>query len=440
MSDSNLAASAASRGNNLVCYAPPSPNAVRPLLRGLLERRTLGLAPAESLEEWARVAAQVAGTVGVGDGTNGLVAYARTPARLAKLLGVPELRLILTAPDTAHELLRRAALRPAELEGVLLLWPEGWDGDALAGEVLQEVPKEAQRIVVSADPAGSAALIERYCWRAAVADLLGPAPNEPAPMVRSMPVAWSRRAEALRDLVEQLDPASMAVWLADEADRSGVDEALRSSATRTAATAGLLVAYDLPSPARLRELAATSEVVLLAPPGTEAYVARLAPKRKPLHAMGGLGAARAAQARTQDSIAAVVERGPLQAGYLAIAPLLERYEATAVAAALYELWGEARAQRPPPVSSLPPAAAKLWVGVGKRDSATAHDLVAALIHEAGVNKAAIGKVEIRETFSLVEVSRDTDPEAVAERLTGKMVRKRRLVARVDQGRPAKRER
>ena len=439
MSDSNLAASAASRGNNLVCYAPPSPNAVRPLLRGVLERRTLALAPAEALEEWARVAAQVAGAgAGVGGDSGGLVASARTPARLGKLLGSPELRLIFTSPDTAHELLRRAALRPAELGGVLLLWPEGWGGDALAGEVLQEVPKEAQRIVVSADPAGSAPLIERYCWRAAVADLLGPAPSDPAPVVRSMPVAWSRRAEALRDLVEQLDPATVAVWVADEADRPVVKEALRASGTQAAATAGLVIAYDLPSPAKLRELAAASEVVLLAPPGTEAYVARLAPKRRPLHAMGGLGAAQAGQARTRQSIAAVVERGPLPAGYLAIAPLLERYEATAVAAALYELWEEARAQRPQPVASLPPAAAKLWVGIGKRDSVTPHDLVAALIHEAGVSKEAIGKVEIRETFSLVEVSRAAEPEAVAERLTGKTVRKRRLVARVDKGRPAKR--
>ncbi|HEV8598563.1 MAG TPA: DbpA RNA binding domain-containing protein [Gemmatimonadales bacterium] len=433
MSDSNLAASAAGRGNNLVCFAPPSASAVRPILRGVLERRSLALAPAEALEEWARVAAQVAGS-------GGLVAHARTPARLARLLGSPELKLIFSSPDTAHALVRRSALKPAELEGVLLLWPEAWGGDALAGEVLQEVPKEAQRILVSADPAGSAPLIDRYCWRAAVADLLGPAPSEPAPLLRSMPVAWTRRDEALLDLVEQLDPATLAIWVADEADRPVVEDALRASGSQAAVSstapsaASVVVAYDLPSPAGLRALAAAGEVVLLVPPGTEAYVARLAPQRKPLHAMGALGSAQAAQGRVRQSIAAVIERGPPAAAYFTIAPLLERHEATAVAAALYELWEEARALQPPPVAALPLASVKLWVGIGKRDSVTPHDLVAVLINEAGVSKEAIGKLDIRDAFTLVELSQAADPEAVAERLTGKTIRRRRLVARVDKGR------
>jgi ATP-dependent RNA helicase DeaD len=127
----------------------------------------------------------------------------------------------------------------------------------------------------------------------------------------------------------------------------------------------------------------------------------------------------------------------LPAAYFTIAPLLERHEATAVAAALYELWEEARAQRPQPPPSLPPASAKLWVGIGKRDAVTPHDLVALLLNEVGVAKTQVGKVEIRETFSLVEVGREADPEAVAEKLTGKVIRKRRLVARVDKGRPAR---
>jgi hypothetical protein len=50
-----------------------------------------------------------------------------------------------------------------------------------------------------------------------------------------------------------------------------------------------------------------------------------------------------------------------------------------------------------------------------------------------VPREAIGKVEIRETFTLVEL-KGADPAAVAERLTGKSIRKRRLVARPDKGR------
>jgi DbpA-like RNA binding protein len=445
VSDPTLATSAATRGNNLVCLAPPSPSAVRIVLRGVLERqgtaggRSLALAPAEALEEWARVAAQLA----PGDAR---VAAARTPARLGKLLAAGASPLLFTTAHTAHELLRRAALKPAELAGMLLLWPEAWGDDALAGELLQEVPKETPRIVVSTDAVASASFIERYCWRAPVADLLGPAPIDAAPKVRSMPVAWNRRGEALLDLVEQLDPATLAIWVADPADRDAIEDAMRASGSRAAisheppAPAALVVAYDLPSPAGLRTLAAAGPVVLLTPPATEGYVARLAPQRAPLHQQGALGSALAGLARSRRTVAAAVERGgPAPAAYFALAPLFERYEATAVAATLYELWEAAQAGQ----SEAAPAAAatgpseRLWIAVGKRDSVTPHDLVAALINEGGVAKAAIGKVEIRETFSLVEVSASADPAQVAERLTGKTIRKRRVVARVDKGRPSK---
>ena len=65
---------------------------------------------------------------------------------------------------------------------------------------------------------------------------------------------------------------------------------------------------------------------------------------------------------------------------------------------------------------------------------TPHDLVAALIKDAGVPKEAVGRVEIRESFTLVELGAGADPAAAAERLTGKTIRKRRLVARLDKGR------
>lgn len=442
MSDPTLAAAAAARGNNLVCFAPPSPSAVRMVLSGVLKRhataggRSLALAPAEALEEWARVAAQL-------EGSTGRIAAARTPTRLGKLLGAEAIQLLFTSADTAHELVRRAALKPAELAGVLLLWPEAWGDDALAAEFLQEVPKESQRIVISADPLGSATFVERYCWRAPVADLLGPAPRDAPPPVRSMPVAWSRRREALLDLVEQLDPPTLAIWVADLADRATIEETLRASGSvpaitnATPAPAALVVAYDLPSPAGLRALGAAGAVVLLAPPATEAYVARLAPHRTALHMQGALGSAMSGLARSRRTIAAAVERGPAPAAYFALAPLLERHEATAVAAGLYQLWEAAQAKQPEPDATAAGPAVRLWVGIGKRDAVTPHDLVAALMNEAGVAKAAIGKVEIRETFSLVELSSAAAPAQVAERLTGRTIRKRRVVARLDKGRPNK---
>src|SRR5439155_4036573 len=154
------------------------------------------------------------------------------------------------------------------------------------------VPRETQRLIVTSDAAGSSGAVERHAWRAPVVDLLGAPPDEPAPQVRSAPVAWRRRIEALADLAEQLDPESLAVWAADLGDRAAIAHALAAAGvTATIATdappaASLIIAYDLPDPARLHQLAFAGDVLLLIPPGTESYAARLAPKRRPVHLRG----------------------------------------------------------------------------------------------------------------------------------------------------------
>jgi hypothetical protein len=53
-----------------------------------------------------------------------------------------------------------------------------------------------------------------------------------------------------------------------------------------------------------------------------------------------------------------------------------------------------------------------------------------------MTREAIGRIEMRETFSLVEVPTG-DAERVARALSGLTVRRRKLIARVDKGMPAK---
>jgi ATP-dependent RNA helicase DeaD len=86
------------------------------------------------------------------------------------------------------------------------------------------------------------------------------------------------------------------------------------------------------------------------------------------------------------------------------------------------------------------AAAQVWVGIGKRDGVTPNDLVAVLTREAGVPRAGIGRIELRESFALIQVVPPAEPEAVAAALAGKTIKKRRLAARVDRGRPVSGER
>ena len=434
-----LATQVASRGNNLVLLAPPSPAWAVPALAGISARRladrsagpVLGLCPAEAIDEWARVARRSDSS-----GTLRVVA-ARSPGRIARLLHAGDTDLVLLTPELALELVRRAVLKLESVSGVLLLNPESFGGDDTLSALLPDLPRDTPRTLVTAEPAAAAPLIERYCWRAPAIEVPGlEAP--PLPEVRVAEVAWQRRGDALPELLEQLDPTSPAVWVADRSDADAVgrivaDLGAEPRVTSDLPAAGdLIIAWDLPTPGRLAELAAQGPVVLLVPPGGGRYLTRLALRRRPVPLRGAVDQARAEVAASRRAVSARIDEGVSPAASLALAPLLERFEASAVAAALYDLWQA----KPAPAAAAAPAAlpsAKIWIGIGRKDEVTVNDLVAALAKDASVPREAIGKVEIRETFTLVEL-RGADPAAVAERLTGKSIRKRRLVARPDKGR------
>ncbi len=96
----------------------------------------------------------------------------------------------------------------------------------------------------------------------------------------------------------------------------------------------------------------------------------------------------------------------------------------------------APASRAPTVESAAvagvPSFAKVWVGVGKKDNVKPGDLVGAIVNEVKVSADALGKIDVRDLFCLVEV-RAEQAEKVAQGLTGVNLRGRRLTARVDRG-------
>jgi len=86
-------------------------------------------------------------------------------------------------------------------------------------------------------------------------------------------------------------------------------------------------------------------------------------------------------------------------------------------------------------ASLPlPAPSAAWVrvfvNVGKKDRASAKDLVGALIREVGLAKAEIGPIDVRDTFSVVDVAPGV-AERVLRQLPGVTIRGRRAQARLD---------
>lgn len=427
----------AARGHNLVAVLPPAPVYGTPLLAGLLARlgegrRGLVLAPPAQLSEWGGTAHQLAAA--------GLrIQVAHGTARAMRRLKSADLDLLITTPDTALALHRRSALGVDGLVGVVLAWPENWEDESSLSPLMQDLSKDAQRLVLTSAPARVGELVERYARRALTLGDHDTHAPEPAGPVRTVAVAWERRAAALADLVELLDPASLVVWTADRGHHEEIGRQVAAGepevqvATGDAPRAALIIAFDPPSPERLRQLLGAGEVVLLVPPDASGYVERIAAPRRPVRLPGVLDAVTTEAAARRATIVRALETGRPDRALLTLAPLFERHDPAAVAAALFELWTTAGAGVPAAVPDIP-ATARIYVGVGKKDGATANDLVAVLTKEVRYDRQKIGRVELRDAFSLVEIPAQ-DAERVASALNGLSIRRKRVSARVDRGAP-----
>jgi hypothetical protein len=440
------AAPTAARGHNLVILVPPVPAAATPALAGLLSRLGAGkaallLAAESDLDEWGGRLHLLAA------GSTLHVHIARGVGRGARRLRAdPPVDLLACSPATALALHRRSVLRPETLSSVVLAWPEMWgETDSLA-ELMQDLPKDAQRIIVGASDDEVAELVERYARRALTVSAPGVAGRaEPAGPIRTVGLPWSRRVSALPELMELLDPASAVVWTLDRGHEASISQAMVTSdhsvqvTTGDAPRAQTIIAFDPPTPPRLRQLLSAGEVVVLAPPAVERYVRRIAATRRPLRLSGALDAATSAAEVRRAAIAGMLEQGTLDRALLTLAPLLERYDGAAVAAALFELWTAGPGTPAPEPIVAAPTTAKVFVGLGKKDGATVNDLVAVLTKEVRVEREKIGRVELREGFMLVEVPAQ-EAERVAAALNGKTIRRRRVVARVEKERGAEKSR
>lgn len=436
----------AARGHNLLLVAPPAAVHAVPALAGAVVHaagggeglRLLVLTPETGIAGFRRAVVPLAAAAGL------RVHAATTPARAARRLRDGSADLLITTPDNALALLERSALKGSQLRTLFLAWPEQYaDLDALA-PLMGEIAKDTQRIIHTADSAQVTDLVERYARRAHTVGV-DPAGAPVAPLagtVRTVIVAESGRDEALRAVIEMLDPERVNVWAADAGARRDAEAALAPVdatavvSTGDAASGGLVIAYDLPTRARLEQLLTAGEVVMLLPPHAEPWLAGLVRGRRPLRPADLLDRARDEAARRRGLVSQRIEAGVPPEALYALAPLFERYDGAEVAGALYELWHAAAAQQPAsaPVPVVMPASetGKMWVGVGSIDGVTPNDLVAALVKDLKFERSRIGKIEIREKFSLVELPA-SDVEAVAAGLTGKSVRRRRVVARADRG-------
>lgn len=448
------AATTAERGHNLVAALPPCAAGAQPILAAVGRRiaaapaaglRALILTSPDTAQDWTDAAIRAM------PGCRVLVAG--NLARAVRHLRAGAAEVLVATPAQARRLVEHSILKTDSLGVVILAWPESWGGAEALTVLMHDVDKEAQRLVFTAQPAGAADVIERYARKALTVGF-PPAEAPPAPPsgpVRTVSVPWHRRAAALGEVVELLDPPRVAVWCVDEAGVEAASRALAGHAdaavvaTKAPEPTDLVIAYDLPTPAQLRDLLAAGPVVLLVPPAGEAYVAAIAAPRRTLRLSGGVDGALDEAARRRAAVAQVLEGGAPTEGFLALAPLFERYDPSAVAAAMYQLWAvgtaapaAAQAARTPEprddsaALAAPGATARMFVSVGRQEGATASDLVAVLTKELRVDKAKIGRIELKEAYCLVELPA-AEIEQIVRGMDGRTVRNKKVHCKVDRG-------
>ncbi|WP_419858018.1 DbpA RNA binding domain-containing protein [Candidatus Palauibacter irciniicola] len=292
----------------------------------------------------------------------------------------------------------------------------------------------------------------------------------------------ARLAELLRDLTRADAAAAVSVETAPDAvadvstalslaglrvagsEEAGADEADSGAAVRVGAwgevdPAAHAVAFELPpTPEPLARAAAPAERCY-------AIVDSLHERQLELTALrAGLRVAPLAESADpalMDDVAAFRARvadalgqQDLAAGALLLAPLIQEHGAARVAAALAGLLraadrpaagareaapGDApsgdTAAAPPDRSArraTRPTWTKVFVGVGKRDGAGPGDLVGAITGETSVAGGQIGRIDIRQNFTLVDID-SLAADAVVRGLDGSRIKGRQVVARLDRG-------
>jgi len=438
------AAAVAARGNSLVLAAPPAPAYTLPVLAALLGRPAesaeagpvLVIAPDASLEAWGQAVALAGRQAGV------TVAVAPNPSRAAHHLASSRVAALVLSLATTTELLRRSQLRTDGIRGVVIIWPELELSDEGFVPIFADLPKETQRVVVTTDPAGTATFAERYAWRAPT---MGPLanPTQPAQLgrVRGAAVRWDDRLAAVARAADLLNLDEVEVWTASADSHGALTERLAGHGVTARPVAGAIPAgpatifFDAPPPELLAQAALDTSVVLVAP-GAERYFGRIAGRIDPLTLPGGLDQAERAIQEDRRAIRSRLE-GPIDRGaYATVAPLLDRWSGAEVAVAVQSLWTEARTRAPAPAATSAPLTSphpKVWINLGRKDGATPAELLSVVLG-AGVKRDTLGRLELRDGFSLVEMTSEFDAINAAEKLAGHEYKGRRLAARLDRSR------
>jgi len=340
-------------------------------------------------------------------------------ARTAALLKEGRVGVLAGSPADLAALIARSALKLETLETVVLAWPESFTAEL--DTLLAEAP-QARRVILSWNPPALDAFLERHAHRP---EIIGNLPLDdvgqplgPVTTARYAIVAAGRKR--VGDVLDALRSVRPYVW-------SG------GPVAAPAETPDAVVAAVLPTRDELRLLAAIAQPTVLALASQLPYLRSIA-TLTPLALPSPADRAQDRNAQLRAQISARLRLGDVDAELAVLAPLFEDHAPAMVAAALLAISRQpataAVGDQPSAVSAAQTGWVRVFVSVGRKDRAAAKDLVGALIKEAGLQKGQIGKIDVRETFSLVDIAAPAVDQAV-QRLTGVAIRGRRVAARLD---------
>lgn len=457
---------AVTRNQNVVYVMPHDWASIAQFLAPLVERIDSSVADVQLLviTPDSDVAAMVtASAAKLSEGKSVGVLAATSLQRAMRLLRVQPTHVLAGTADTIVDLLRGTALKLDGVRAICIAWADeliangGTLGDLET--LMAELPKEAGRTVVVAETNPEVEeLLERYARRARRIAAPVSESDQPLPL-EYLSVSMNSRLSALRRLVDDADPKTGVVFVRDADSTAEVSDLLRAlgySGANAAIHAGLtaaagtelVVLYDLPATrAELREAAGGAvRAVALIQPRQLSSLRNLAAggALKPITLPDPGSRARERELRIRAELSATLAKGQFGRELLALEPLLDDYDGIEIAAAALQLLDRARSARAavpsvstPAVAGQPHAAGdlvRLFVNIGTRDNVRPADLVGAMANHAGISASDLGKVDVRESHSIVEVSARA-VDAVIEKVTGTSIRGRRAVVRRDEERP-----
>lgn len=361
--------------------------------------------------------------------------------------------VLVGSANSIANAIERAAIKLATIRVIVV---DGFSAistvadDALLNTIFVSVPTDAQRVVTTA---ARDARLQRFLEAHARKALTFPTPSPPAagPVaeedlreVHCLETTEPEKAGALARLVaRRQDNPRVAARTPARAASLEADLTRRGLAARCVSygRGPVEIGYDPPMSASDAELLEAGATVLVRP-GEEAHLRQLAGTVGLNLKMASEREPGGALARYRQELARAARTADLEAQLLVLEPLFQEFSASELAAALSALLRDKRAaetavssaatasarSEAPAAARKPPSFVRLYVGAGQRDNLRPADIVGAFTAEASIRGDQIGRIDVRDTFSVVEVDAEV-AERVIHSLNGTTMRGRAL--RVD---------